>query len=231
MAYQYKNDMSNNYNELMPEVDGFNTVSTPITNAPSFDMFGGIQDSMDWQGLNQYEGMNTGVNSTLNYSARSPISGSLSTDVTPNHSMGIGNYTAPMGEAMNHLGGQFKEGNIMGGLNDIMGYGADRIADTAIGQSVNRAAQTGQELWGGLDAAGKFGTIFSGLETLGGLYKGFKGMQMAKDQMAMQKDMWNKSWDANKKQFNESVASRAQGRHNGYNDQQKRDDYNKKYSI
>lgn len=231
MAYQYKNDMSNNYNELMPEVDGFNTVSTPITNAPSFDMFGGIQDSMDWQGLNQYEGMNTGVNSTLNYSARSPISGSFSTDVTPNHSMGIGNYTAPMGEAMNHLGGQFKEGNIMGGLNDIMGYGADRIADTAIGQSVNRAAQTGQELWGGLDAAGKFGTVFSGLETLGGLYKGFKGMQMAKDQMAMQKDMWNKSWDANKKQFNESVASRAQGRHNGYNDQQKRDEYKNKYSI
>lgn len=231
MAYQYKNDMSNNYNELMPEVDGFNTVPTPITNAPSFDMFGGIQDSMDWQGLNQYEGMNTGVNSTPNYSARSPISGSFSTDVTPNHSMGIGNYTAPMGEAMNHLGGQFKEGNIMGGLNDIMGYGADRIADTAIGQSVNRAAQTGQELWGGLDAAGKFGTIFSGLETLGGLYKGFKGMQMAKDQMAMQKDMWNKSWDANKKQFNESVASRAQGRHNGYNDQQKRDEYKNKYSI
>lgn len=223
MAYQYKNDMSNNYNELMPEVDGFNTVSTPNITP--------IQDSMGWQGLNQYEGMNTGVNSTLNYSARSPISGSFSTDVTPNYSMGIGNYTAPMGEAMNHLGGQFKEGNIMGGLNDIMGYGADRIADTAIGQSVNRAAQTGQELWGGLDAAGKFGTIFSGLETLGGLYKGFKGMQMAKDQMAMQKDMWNKSWDANKKQFNESVASRAQGRHNGYNDQQKRDEYKNKYSI
>ena len=227
MAYKYRNDMGNNYNELMPDA----LSSQAINPGSSFDAFGGIQDSMDWQGLNQYEGMNTGVNSALNYSGRSPISGSFSTDVTPNYSMGIGNYTAPASEAMNYLGGQFKEGNIMGGLNDFMGYGADALGNTAIGQAVNRVADTGKELWGGLDNADKFGTIFSGLETLGGLYKGFKGMQMAKDQMAMQKDMWNKSWDANKKQFNESVASRAQGRFNGYNDQQKRDDYKNKHSI
>lgn len=219
MAYQY--------NELpVPNVP-----ITPINNAPSFDMFGSPQESLNWQGMDQFDGMNTNVGSTLNYSANSPISGSFSTGITPNFDMNIGNYTAPMGQAMSHLGDQFKSGNVMGGLNDIMGYGGDALANTGIGQAAGRVTETGKELWGGLDNAGKFGTIFSGLETLGGLYKGFKGMQMAKDQMSMQKDMWNKSWEANKKQFNESVASRAQGRHNGYNDQQKRDEYTKKYSV
>lgn len=209
MAYRYKNDMSNNYNELMPEVDSFNTV--PTANITPIQDFGFSDPNWDWGG-------NAG--GLPNAPVTNPA---IPGGMTHNQTM-MGMKPANW----NIIGDSLQDGFQMGDMGqwgkNLFGAAKDTVANSA-------TVQTGQELWGGLDNAGKFGTIFSGLETLGGLYKGFKGMQMAKDQMSMQKDMWNKSWEANKKQFNESVSSRAQGRHNGYNDQQKRDEYTKKYSI
>lgn len=168
----------------------------------------------------------------FNWGARgTPISGQLQQELAPGFVSDVGGYAAPLNEAFSYTGDQFKNGNVMGGLNDLLGYGTDRLANTQLGQVVGNVADTGQELWGGLDAAGKFGTVFGGLQTLGGLYQGFKGMQMMKDQMAMQQDMWNKSWEANKKQFNESVESRAAGKYNSQASKTQRDEYQKKYSI
>lgn len=211
MAYQYMNDMSNNYNELLPaDIDNMNYGNIGAT-VPTTPLSAITNPNWDWGG---------NASGLPNAPVTNPATpGGL----TPQQTM-MGIKPVDWNIIGNTLQDGFQLGDMGQWGQNLFGAAKDTVANSA-------TAQTGQELWGGLDAAGKFGTIFSGLETLGGLYKGFKGMQMAKDQMAMQKDMWNKSWDANKKQFNESVASRAQGRYNGYNDQQKRDDYNKKYSI
>lgn len=209
MAYQYKNDMSNNYNELMPEVGGFNMVPTP--SITPIQESGFSNPNWDWGG--NASGLPTA--SVIN----PPTANGMAFDQT---------MAGMQPTNWNIFGDTMQDGFQM---NDMGEWGKNLFGATKNSIQNSATAQTGKELWGGLDAAGKFGTIFGGLETLGGLYSGFKGMQMVKDQMATQKDMWNKSWDANKKQFNESVSSRAQGRHNGYNDQQKRDDYEKKYSI
>ena len=80
-----------------------------------------------------------------------------------------------------------------------------------------------------LSAQNQFGNLWGGLQALAGLYSGFKQTRLADKQFGMQRDAWNKSWDANKKQINEAVSTRA-GLKFGDNSE-KRAEYTKKYSV
>ena len=80
-----------------------------------------------------------------------------------------------------------------------------------------------------LSAQNQFGNLWGGLQALSGLYNGFKQMRLADKQFDMQRDAWNKSWDANRKQINEAVSTRA-GLKFGDN-AEKRAEYTKKYSV
>ena len=54
-----------------------------------------------------------------------------------------------------------------------------------------------------------------GIQTAANLYGGYKQLKLANKQFEQQKDMWNKTWDASKKNINENLEYRSQLRHNG----------------
>ena len=64
-------------------------------------------------------------------------------------------------------------------------------------------------------APNRFNTIFGGIQTLGNLWSGIKQTRMAEQQANMQRDMWNKTWNAQKNQINDASAYRAMLRNNG----------------
>lgn len=66
-----------------------------------------------------------------------------------------------------------------------------------------------------LSDSNKFGNIMGGIQTAAGLYSGFKQLGLAQDQYKLQKDTWNKTWDASKKNINESIEYRSKLRNNG----------------
>lgn len=66
-----------------------------------------------------------------------------------------------------------------------------------------------------MTAPNRFNTIFGGIQTLGNLWSGIKQTRMAEQQAAMQRDMWNKTWNAQKNQINDASAYRAMLRNNG----------------
>lgn len=75
----------------------------------------------------------------------------------------------------------------------------------------------------------KFGNIMGGIQTAANLYGGYKQLKLAGKQFAAQKDMWNKTWDASKKNINEGVENRAKLRHNNNEAMVKQD--KDKYSV
>lgn len=107
----------------------------------------------------------------------------------------------------------------------------DMAKNTGAGKAVRGATDASGEVWGELSAPEKFNTVWGGLQSLGKMYGTYKGFQMAKDQMGLQKDMWNKTWDANKKQFNEAVSTRADSRYNTVDNRDKRQSHKDQYSI
>jgi hypothetical protein len=66
-----------------------------------------------------------------------------------------------------------------------------------------------------LPDSNKFGNIMGGIQTAAGLYGGFKQLGLAQDQFDLQKDTWQKTWDASTKNINESVEYRSKLRNNG----------------
>lgn len=66
-----------------------------------------------------------------------------------------------------------------------------------------------------MTAPNRFNTIFGGIQTLGNLWSGIKQTRMAEQQANMQRDMWNKTWNAQKNQINDASAYRAMLRNNG----------------
>ena len=66
-----------------------------------------------------------------------------------------------------------------------------------------------------MTASNRFNTIFGGIQTLGNLWSGIKQTRMAEQQANMQRDMWNKTWNAQKNQINDASAYRAMVRNNG----------------
>lgn len=105
------------------------------------------------------------------------------------------------------------------------------VASSSIQQSP--LYQSGKDMYqknhGDLSAQNQFGNLWGGLQALAGLYSGFKQTRLADKQFDMQRDAWNKSWDANKKQINEAVTTRA-GLKFGDNPE-KRAQYTKQYSV
>lgn len=71
------------------------------------------------------------------------------------------------------------------------------------------------QTWGGLDFMSKAGSILGGLQGLAGLIGGIKQAKLAKDQFNHQKMQWEKTWEASKNAFNESLEARSHNRYNG----------------
>ena len=69
--------------------------------------------------------------------------------------------------------------------------------------------------WNASSFADRMNTVFGGLQTLGNLYAGLRGVSLANKQFKQQQDQWNKTWDATKKGLNESLAVRSYNRNNG----------------
>lgn len=88
---------------------------------------------------------------------------------------------------------------------------------TALNQQTNPI--TGNETlgksWSQLDFGDKLGTVFGGLQSLGSLYSSIMGIRLGKQQMRQQKDIWNKTWDAQRKTHNEALETRAHNQNNG----------------
>lgn len=75
----------------------------------------------------------------------------------------------------------------------------------------------------------KFNNIWGAVNTLRGTYSGIKQLRMANKQFKLQRNAWNKSWDATRKNTNEALEYRSKMRHN--NDTRKVAEDMKKYGI
>lgn len=152
-----------------------------------------------------------------------PLVNNFSNQITDGFSLN-NSVTPSWGSAFS----SFKNGDV--GLSDLGGMLGSQAK--SFGQSIGSDIsnnETYQKMHGNLSAKNQFGNLWGGLQALTGLYSGIKQMRMADKQYNMQKDMWKKSWDANKKSVNESVDLRAANRFN--EDPNKRKEHVAKYSI
>lgn len=152
-----------------------------------------------------------------------PLVNNLSMPLTDNFSLSA-NSTPTWGSAFQ----SFRDGDV--GLSDLGGMLGSKAK--SFGQGIASDITNNefyQQNHGNLSAQNQFGNLWGGLQALAGLYGGFKQGRLADKQFNMQKDAWNKSWDANKKQINEAVSTRA-GLKFGDNTE-KRAEYTKNYSV
>ena len=160
----------------------------------------------------------------MNFSGTSnPLVNNLSMPITDNFSLSA-NSTPTWGSAFQ----SFRDGDV--GLSDLGGMLGSKAK--SFGQGIVSDVSNNkmyQDMHGNLSAKNQFGNIWGGLQALTGLYGMFKQSRMADKQYGMQKDMWNKSWDANRKTVNESVDLRAANRFNERPEEKAA--HVKKYSI
>lgn len=172
-------------------------------------------------GTNGLSGMGQGG---MSFSGTSnPLVNNLSMPITDNFSLSA-NSTPTWGSAFQ----SFRDGDV--GLSDLGGMFGSKAK--SFGQGIASDVSNNefyQQNHGNLSAKNQFGNIWGGLQALTGLYGAFKQSRMADKQFGMQKDMWNKSWDANRKSVNESVDLRAANRFNERPEE--RAAHVKKYSI
>lgn len=137
-----------------------------------------------------------------------PLVNQLNVPLSQNYAATV-NSTPSWGSAFD----SFTNGNA--GLRDLGGMLGSQVKSFGQGIGSNIANnETYQNMHGNLSAKNQFGNLWGGLQALTGLYSGVKQMRMADKQYNLQNDMWNKSWDANKKSVNESVDLRAANRFN-----------------
>ena len=152
-------------------------------------------------------------------STSNPLVNNLNNQITDGFS--INNSVTPSwGSAFQ----SFRDGDV--GLSDLGGMLGSR-AKTMGSNLIN--SDFINENHNNLSAQNQFGNLWGGLQALTGMYSGFKQARLADKQFGMQRDAWNKSWDANKKQINEAVSTRA-GLKFGDN-AEKRAEYTKQYSV
>ena len=152
-------------------------------------------------------------------STSNPLVNNLNNQITDGFS--INNSVTPSwGSAFQ----SFRDGDV--GLSDLGGMLGSR-AKTMGSNLIN--SDFINENHNNLSAQNQFGNLWGGLQALTGMYSGFKQARLADKQFGMQRDAWNKSWDANKKQINEAVSTRA-GLKFGDNTE-KRAEYTKQYSV
>lgn len=146
-----------------------------------------------------------------------------------------GRSTADLGRGIGGILGDGYQSGDLGQIGSAFGqWGNDMKAtwnDSAVGQKVNNFTGEVANEWGDLSLGEQANTLWGGLQTIGNMYSKFKTYQLGKEQMNLQKDMWNKTWDANKRQFNEAVSSRADGRYNTVDNRDKRQAHKDQYSI
>ena len=65
-----------------------------------------------------------------------------------------------------------------------------------------------------------FQSGISAFSTLAGLFAGFKGLGLAKDQLSFQKKAWNKNYDAQVKDYENTLKDRWAARNAGWSNQQ-----------
>lgn len=172
---------------------------TPINPMSVFDEYGDVLNR--GINLNGYNNNNLGMN--------------YDSGLSTNFGQGI----SPMDTLS-----QYFKGNAS--LRDFGSVASNSIQESPLYQSGKDIYQKNH---GDLSAKNQFGNIWGGLQALTGLYGAFKQSRMADKQYGMQKDMWNKSWDANRKSVNESVDLRAANRFNERPEE--RAAHVKKYSI
>lgn len=154
------------------------------------------------------------------------IDDGMKTFAIPAPSLGVGTGVAP--QSWNLFGDTLQDGfqfsdlgswgkNLMGGVQQGLG---------AVGQNLGTQIENNHT---NLPEANQFGNIMGGLQTLSGLYGGYKQLSMANKQFDAQKDMWNKSWDASKKNINEGLEYRSLLRNNNNSSKAQKD--MDKYSV
>lgn len=65
--------------------------------------------------------------------------------------------------------------------------------------------------WGDMDFTGKLGAVGTGISafsSLANIYAGFKAMKLAKSQFKFQKDAWNKNYNAQVKDYENTLRDR-----------------------
>lgn len=187
-----------------------------------YDPMGQLQNILDpsynLNSLSSMQGGGMSFNGTGN-----PLVNQLSVPLSQNYSTTV-NSTPSWGSAFDSVT------NGDAGLSDLGGMLGSRFKSFGQGIGSNLSNnETFQNMHGNLSAKNQFGNLWGGLQALTGLYSGIKQMRLADKQYDLQNDMWNKSWDANKKSVNESVDLRAANRFN--EDPNKRKEHVAKYSI
>lgn len=146
-----------------------------------------------------------------------------------------GRSTADLGRGIGGILGDGYQSGDLGQIGGALGqWGNDMKAtwnDSAVGQKVGNLTGKISDQWGDLSLGEQASTLWGGLESMGKLYSNYKSYQLGKEQMNLQKDMWNKTWDANKKQFNEAVSARADSRYNTVDNRDKRKAHKDQYAI
>lgn len=134
----------------------------------------------------------------------------------------VPNWMAPLPQRSNlyGIGGVYGPDNIDigGGLSSLTSYGSGPaysangidLADTAITSPGpgNGAGNWWDGALGTRDKQGWGGLALGGAQALGSLYMGMKQYQQAKDQLAFQKDAFNKQYAANQSLTNSRLEDR-----------------------
>ncbi len=172
-----------------------------------------------------------GINPAEDTSTIPVISTPPSPSVLPDYSMntpttGVANNTYVSPTQVNPGANAYNVG-LWQGLKNIFG---DGIQKGDFGKSVthgmNWGMSTAPENTPGvgkavtdyrtdMTAPNRFNTIFGGIQTLSNSWSGIKQTRIAEQQANMQRDMWNKTWNAQKNQINDASAYRAMVRNNG----------------
>ena len=149
----------------------------------------------------------------------------------PNNSIpGMTTYAAPapsltsnmpkwslFGDTLKNIWGGAQQGFNALGQNPQLQYAKDQLGQGITDNHTN------------VPDVNKFGNIMGGIQTAANLYGGYKQLKLAGKQFEQQKDMWNKTWNASRKNINENVEYRSQLRNNG-NVSRVNDD-KEKYSV
>lgn len=168
-----------------------------------------------------FDSGNMGFSSTAN-----PLINQLSVPLSQSYSHNVDVTPSIMDGLQSIMGGN-------GSLRDFGGLLGSKASSLGNNIQASKPYQLGQEFvdnnHNNLSEKNQFGNIWGGLQALNGLYSSIKQMRMADKQFDMQNDIWNKSWDANRKSVNEAVDFRAASRFNERPEERKK--HVEKYSI
>lgn len=117
--------------------------------------------------------------------------------------------------------------------SNLLDLGKSLTGNVFYSKPVQGAINEGKEFYsrnhGNVPDQQRFNNIWGAINTIGSVYGGVKQLRLANKQFKMQKDVWNKTWDATRKNTNEALEHRSKLRNN--NDASKVSEDMKKYGI